>query len=133
MEKRLLDHSWPGNVRELRNVIDRAVLLCGADVTPAHLPPLGQLPTAAAPPGWPAQRRLQVFDGGKASAGWQEPTADPSRTGEPDRILRALDACGGNQTRAARLLGISRSTLIRRLQAYGFVRPRAARGSAGFG
>ena len=43
---------------------------------------------------------------------------------ERRRILDALERCGGNQTRAARMLGISRNTLLTRLDAYGLPRPR---------
>jgi transcriptional regulator of acetoin/glycerol metabolism len=43
---------------------------------------------------------------------------------ERDRIVNTLDAHGGNQTRAARSLGISRGTLIKRMEAYGLTRPR---------
>lgn len=43
---------------------------------------------------------------------------------ERDRILRALDDCGGNQSRAAKLLGMNRGTLIRRLESYRVPRPR---------
>ncbi len=43
---------------------------------------------------------------------------------ERERILQALDACGGNQSRAAKMLGMNRGTLIRRLESYGVPRPR---------
>jgi transcriptional regulator of acetoin/glycerol metabolism len=50
---------------------------------------------------------------------------------EKQRIEKALAACGGNQSRAAKLLGMPRSTLLLRLEAYGIVRPRKGRfGSA---
>jgi two-component system, NtrC family, response regulator AtoC len=45
---------------------------------------------------------------------------------ERKRILDALERCGGNQTRAARMLGISRNTLLTRLDSYGSPRPRKA-------
>ena len=45
-------------------------------------------------------------------------------TFEKTRILDALEKAGGNQSRAAKMLGISRGTLIRRLEAYQVVRPR---------
>ena len=46
---------------------------------------------------------------------------------ERERILLALQRCGGNQTTAAAALGISRRTLVRRLGAWGATRPRAQR------
>lgn len=50
------------------------------------------------------------------------PTVDDERA----RIVAALDACAGNQTRAAVMLGISRRTLVYRLSLYGLARPRKA-------
>jgi DNA-binding NtrC family response regulator len=43
---------------------------------------------------------------------------------ERRRILEALDACGGNQTKAAELLGMPRRTFVKRLDEYGILRPR---------
>jgi DNA-binding NtrC family response regulator len=105
----LRGHGWPGNVRELRNAIERAVLLCdGATLLPEHLPePVPHLPGAA-----------------EATAG--PPPAPPTTAVEDERarVLAALAACGGNQSRAARQLGISRKVLIARLDSYGVARPR---------
>jgi DNA-binding NtrC family response regulator len=50
---------------------------------------------------------------------------------ERERIAYALERCAGNQTQAARLLGISRRTLIGRLDAYGLPRPRKKSLSSG--
>lgn len=46
---------------------------------------------------------------------------------EKQRILAALEECAGNQTHAARLIGISRATLVARLDLYGIKRPRKPR------
>jgi DNA-binding NtrC family response regulator len=116
----LTSHDWPGNIRELRNACERAVLLApGAVIDREHLsieepkraPGRYRSPTTP-PPGsmtssdMPSQVRATVAEL------------------EKQRILEALDKCAGNQTRAAELLGISRRTLINRLDEYGIARPR---------
>lgn len=103
----LQQHSWPGNARELRNVIERACLLGGELIEPAHLlllePPQAAssaaVPTAAAPDQ-------------AASAG------SLLRDAEQDIILRTLADCGGNKTRAAARLGISLKTLYNKLKRF---------------
>jgi transcriptional regulator with PAS, ATPase and Fis domain len=107
-------YGWPGNVRELKNFIERAVLVAtGAELSPEHFPlqrmastlPLHRIGHASSPP-----------------AG--EPLPAESAGSERDRILAALAECGGNQSRAAKVLGISRTTLVARLSGYGVPRPR---------
>jgi DNA-binding NtrC family response regulator len=137
-------YTWPGNVRELRNIIERAVLLCSGEVIePSHLPldKMGRTlpPVGAAsvlPPPMPSLGiPVEVPDSGRVSP--PPPLAAPKLPmipngsglyrrdpGERDQILRALDTCGGNQTKAAKLLGISRNTLIARLDAYAVPRPK---------
>jgi two-component system, NtrC family, response regulator AtoC len=104
-------HAWPGNVRELRNVMERAVVLCGGKtIVPLHFPAGLLRPTAAS-----KQTPL--------------PPATPDRNAdERRRILEALEACAHNQTYAAARLGISRQTLIAKIKAYGLPRPRKAKG-----
>jgi len=95
----LLAHRWPGNVRELRNAIQRACLLCRGDVILAeHLPPKIAAVAGAAP---------------------DELESDSDRLSQVERatILATLDECGGNRTRAAEKLGISRRALIYKLRA----------------
>ncbi len=104
---RLRTYDWPGNIRELRNTMECAALLCTAgEVSVAHLPP--RLREIAAPAPSPQSLR-ESLDGL-----------------ERERILAVLAECGGNRTRAARRLGISRQTLTTKLDAYGVVRPRRA-------
>src|SRR5262249_15171792 len=102
---RLEQHAWPGNIRELRNVIERAVLIADDEIGDEHL----QLGPAAA-------------DAASASAGSLHADVESL---ERRRIVEALEACGGNQTRAAQKLGISRGTLLSRLKQYGIIRPRS--------
>ncbi len=104
----LASHAWPGNVRELRNAIERAVLLAGEQpICEEHLP----------------LDRLSRSDSGQRP---YEGIADsPTHSDDPrQRIIEALRETGGNQTKAARMLGISRVTLAKRLDAYGIPRPR---------
>jgi DNA-binding NtrC family response regulator len=106
----LESYTWPGNIRELRNMIERAVLLSGGAVTLDHLP-IEKLTSAH------LSRARQAPAPVVAAAG------DPA-PGERDRILQVLAECGGNQTQAARRLGISRTTLSKRLEDLDIPRPR---------
>jgi two-component system response regulator AtoC len=116
----LMGYSWPGNIRELRNVIERAVVLCdGPAIEPEHLPlekmrpAVGDYVTVDGPSaaGSSSFKNLPALDDPKASA-------------ERQRILDALEACTFNQTRAAAKLGISRRTLVSRLDQFGIPRPQ---------
>jgi DNA-binding NtrC family response regulator len=92
----LLTYDWSGNVRELRNAIQRACLLCRGDVIlPEHLP--ARIAAGAPRDAEAAQGRLSQV--------------------ERATIRATLDECGGNRTRAAAKLGISRRTLIYKLRA----------------
>jgi two-component system, NtrC family, response regulator AtoC len=103
---RLEQHSWPGNIRELRNVIERAALLTTDDeIREEHL-------------------RLAPTSADSLSSGSLRSDVESL---ERRRILEALEVCGGNQTRAAQKLGISRGTLLTRLKQYGITRPRGGR------
>ncbi len=94
---------WPGNVRELRNVVERAFVLArgGAEILPAHIL-LGEAETE------PSQRRPEVL----------------ATLRDRDRVAQALEHAGGNQTAAAKALGVSRRALINRIAEYGLERPR---------
>jgi DNA-binding NtrC family response regulator len=99
---RLQGHTWPGNVRELANVIERAVVLCAGDhiqVEDLALPSFVKSSTAS-----PA-----------TSAG----NGDfQSQVRESKRLIirTALDRAGGNQTKAAELLGLQRTYLVKLLR-----------------
>ena len=108
----LQSYAWPGNVRELKNFIERAVLVApGDELLPEHFPiqrmastlPLHRIgPEIVSRPPALAERRAR--------------SAIASS--------RVLAECGGNQSRAAKALGISRTTLVARLNDYGVPRPR---------
>jgi DNA-binding NtrC family response regulator len=122
-QARLVAYSWPGNVRELRNAMERLPILCGSgSVRAEHLPREGRLSPVAT---------LGEFDfAADATDAWTATTMvgpPPSARlpgNERERILQALELCGGNQTRAAQMLGISRRTIVNRLNDLQLPRPR---------
>ncbi len=129
-------YRWPGNVRELRNVIERAAVLCPGDVIlPEHLPPaltkLGEpepSPTVAGG-AVPAASSAAPTQQGAMTSGANVDLFTEIKSVERARITEALERCGGNQSKAARLLGVSRGTLIARIEEYGLARP--LKGDAG--
>jgi DNA-binding NtrC family response regulator len=109
-------YAWPGNIRELRNVVERAwVLSRGETIALSHLP-CEKL----------SANRLLGDTGSPPAVGDATIWRRERSASERRAILDALARCGGNQTRAAELLGISRRTLCARLRAYGIPRPRSA-------
>jgi DNA-binding NtrC family response regulator len=95
---RLLEtYEWPGNIRELANAVTHAATLClGEEIRPEHLPEeMLEAPSASEPP--PGLTLAEV---------------------ERLHIERVLRACEGNRAEAARVLGVGRNTLWRKLQKY---------------
>jgi DNA-binding NtrC family response regulator len=100
--KRLLEYDWPGNVRELENCVERAVAFTTFD----HLM-VDDLPERVrAGPG-----RAAPLDGDDATLSME--------TVERRHVIRVLEAHGGNRTRAAKVLGLDRKTLQRKLERWG--------------
>ncbi len=98
----LLQYDWPGNVRELENAVQRAVLLETGKVAQA-----GSLPPEVSPVAAASSDR-------QAAPSGILPLAEVER----QAIVRALEANGGNVSEAARVLGIDRATLYRKLKRY---------------
>jgi Nif-specific regulatory protein len=86
-----LSHKWPGNVRELENCIERAVLLCNTDTVDCqHLPPSLQA----------KEKKIEKVEHGKLSS--------VVKAQERSLIIDTLEATGGNQTKAANILGTTK-------------------------
>ena len=144
----LKSYSWPGNIRELRNVIERAVLLASdEEITAEHLPVekmggtvvgsrmFGAVPVGTADWPGPAASRDDEDDehgdwGGEDTMESSSPLRPRSKEemssweAERQRIIEALDRCAGNQSQAAKILGMSRRTLVTRLVTHRIPRPR---------
>jgi transcriptional regulator with GAF, ATPase, and Fis domain len=107
----LMQNDWPGNVRELQNYIERLMALSSDPVLqPEPLP--DELRAPAAP---------------RSNPGRTRPLRDHVAEIEKRRLLEALDRNGGNQSRAARELGLSEQALRYRLRKYALVRVRQFR------
>ncbi|MCU1266483.1 MAG: Fis family transcriptional regulator [Acidobacteria bacterium] len=103
-------YKWPGNVRELRNVIERAMILEDEETITTKYLPRGLVSESHTGNGVP-------FDGAKAAAQFHLPAAGVSLDGvEMSLVRQALEQSGGNQTRAAELLDISRDQLRYRMK-----------------
>ncbi len=94
--KALEDYSWPGNVRQLQHVVERLTILA----------PQGRIDAAAV---------AEAIEMTEPSDSASETLADT----EVDQIRRVLSATGGNKSRAAKILGIERKTLYRKLERMG--------------
>ena len=101
--ERLSSYAWPGNVRELRNAIERAVALTQHEnITVDDLP-----------------ERIRAYKVSHVLVASQDPEELVNLAEVEKRyIARVLGAVGGNKSTAARILGIDRTTLYKKLQQY---------------
>jgi len=108
--KALKAYSWPGNIRELRNVCERlSILLAGRTIEPENLP---------------FEFTAKSIGGTSSTSDFTLPeTGLKLDTLEADLIHQALIRTNGNRSKSAKLLGISRDTLLYRMQKHGFSMP----------
>jgi DNA-binding NtrC family response regulator len=103
-------YTWPGNVRELENTLERALILAGAD-------PIGMEHLAF------SQADGMSAAGAHAWVPRIPPDGLSLEVLERELIVQALEMAGGNKSRAARLLGLTRRTLYSRMERHGLRRP----------
>jgi DNA-binding NtrC family response regulator len=96
----LFTYPWPGNVRELRNAIEYAFVLCSGNwINKEHLPPKIT-----------ANSKRPLTNHHRSSTSWEE---------ERKKLIDTLRQVEGNQSEAARILGVSRVTIWKRIKKYG--------------
>lgn len=101
----LLRYDYPGNVRELENAIEHGFVVCGGNIIEREdLPP---------------HIRGETVEMAQPAYGGGPPAQSPLEEAESQAIREALALAGGNRTRAAASLGISRNTLWRKMKKYG--------------
>src|SRR5579863_6803945 len=100
----LEDYSWPGNARELRNVIERMAILTPEDMIPASSIPI--------------ELRMERESGPRSTVQQARESA------EREHLLRALEESSWNVSGAARVLGMERTNLHKRIKALGLTRSR---------
>ncbi len=136
-------HHWPGNVRELENAIEHATVVAKGDVIlPADLPaairaPAGDNAVAPSPPppepATPTVQPAASLEDVAALAArlfaWarQHPDLKVMDAVERELVVQALRETHGNQVRAARLLGVTRATLRKRIERFGIRQDFTAR------
>ena len=102
----LTNYSWPGNIRELRNVVEGLVVLSEDNISVDNLPAMFKYKAGeiAGPDEEITESLVSITD-----------------RAEKDIIIQAIEKCGGDRSRAAKLLGIPRSTLYYKLKKYGII------------
>ena len=127
----LESYPWPGNVRELENVIQRASVLATSDIILPKDLPLGTTetqaeggPSAAIPGSYapPAEVTTEAAIEVLLKAAQSKPGVELLPWLEREFTLHAMKATRGNQVRAAKLLGITRATLRKRIERFGITK-----------
>jgi DNA-binding NtrC family response regulator len=124
--KVLLEHNWPGNIRELQSVIRKSLLnLTGPVLVPDFLPEEVREPRRDAFDGSSnggadfAERDLGRFLDGRLAANSEDIYAEAIEFMNRYVVTRVLKTAGGNQSRAAKMLGITRGSLRSKTQTLG--------------
>jgi two-component system response regulator HydG len=112
----MMRHDWPGNVRELENSVERACALSSGPIL--HL---GDLPTQLQQQGLEARRSVTTT--GEIAPESNDPGLKTLADLERDAILGAIRTLNGDKLQAAKLLGIGKTTLYRKLKEYGISDP----------
>jgi PAS domain S-box-containing protein len=105
-----MSYRWPGNVRELKGALEYSFVVAeGGMIELDHLPP-----------------QLVESREAETAAGWREVTATMAQNGlsQKDALVAALRQTGGNQSQAAKLLGVNRVTVYNRMKKYGIAMKR---------
>ena len=129
--RNLETYPWPGNVRELENVIQRASVLATSDIILPRDLPLGAtelqndgapLPPTAGGYAAPVELTTEVAIEVLLKAAQSNPGVELLPWLEREFTLHAMKATRGNQVRAAKLLGITRATLRKRIERFGITK-----------
>lgn len=100
----LMEYRWPGNIRELKNLIERLATISRSDIISLKGPIGEEMPL-------PEPERRRVPEGADGSL---RPLSEATAEFQREYIQKALEHCGGNVSRAAKLLGVHRSALYRK-------------------
>jgi len=124
--RKLESHNWPGNVRELENTIQRACVMATSDLLLPMDVPLGlaSVEASAAPAAAvnPAAISVEMAIEALLRAAQADPNVQLLPWLEREFTMHALKITQGNQVRAAKLLGITRATLRKRIEIFGITK-----------
>ena len=102
-----LNRDYPGNIRELENILEHALIISQEkEILPQHLP----------------DYVMRTVQGEKTSANTMRGAVDDLHAAERKKIIKILATHNGNRSRAAKDLGIDRTTLWRKMKRYGMLR-----------